>query len=127
MHDMHNTIIPEGCYNKSQLSKALSIGTTTLQIIAEQDDFPEPAGFYIANNCNRRFYPYWNLEAVKCYLEGVTFDTSIKKTTMPGPRLEKAPPYAVPAHSRQEQRQCLSFRQVFNLMRTPIYSATDRG
>lgn len=60
-------------------------------------------------------------------MEGVSFEGLYKKTSAPGPRLENAPAYAVPAHTRQERYQCLSFRQVFNLMSTPIYSETNRG
>lgn len=122
-----NTTIPEGCYNKSQLSRALGIGTSTLQILAEEADFPEPAGYYVSKNAGRRRYPYWNLEHVKCWMEGVTFEPVARKTTTPGPRLENATPWSVPAHSRQEQKQCLSFRQVFQLMSANAFTAVDRG
>lgn len=120
------TTIPEGHYNKSQLSKALGIGTSTLQLIAQDDEFPEPSGYYLSENCSRRTYPYWNLQHVKCWMEGVTFEPIERKTTMPGPRLEQAPPWAVPAHSRQEQKQCLSFRQMFQLMSGNAVNTVER-
>ena len=107
--------IPKGCYCKSILSKALNMGTNTLQAMAKEHDFPKPAGYYQCSN--RRKYPYWNLEEVKCYLDGVTYEPVKPCLKNRKPHAEDEKPWVVPAHDRGQQSKCIEFRNFYHLMK----------
>jgi hypothetical protein len=113
-----NNQIPEGCYPKTKLARALKIGTSRLQELALDDDFPEPAGYYVANQASKRRFPYWKLQTVQDWLDGNDHEIRpARNTDKPYLSLDNQPAWAVPAHDQAESMVSLATREFLTLMR----------
>ena len=102
-------IKPPDCYGKSQLPKALGIGYERFYQIADDNDFPEPDGYYVGYTMAKKRYPYWHVDTVRDFIENGT--RSGKKPK------EVEPPWAIPAYDRQESIVSIRTRIFLNLMR----------
>jgi hypothetical protein len=110
--------IPEGCYPKTKLARALKIGTSRMQELALDDDFPEPAGYYVANQASKRRLPYWKLQTVMDWLDGNEQEIRpARNTDKPYLSIADQTGWAIPAYDRQESIVSIRTRCFLNLMR----------
>ena len=112
-----NNQIPEGCYAKTDLARALKIGTMRIQNLAKEDDFPSPAGYFQSTSASKRTLPYWNLQEVKDWMDGCYVEVRAPRVKKPFQHLENQTAWAVPAHTDEEREQCLMHRNLTNIMR----------
>jgi hypothetical protein len=116
-----NSQIPEGCYPKTKLARALKIGTSRMQELALDDDFPEPAGYYCSGSMSKRRLPYWRIAVVQDWLAGNDVEVRpARNTDKPYQSADSQPGWAIPAHDQAEAMVSLNTREFLHLMRVGL-------
>ncbi len=109
--------IPENCYKKTALPKAVCMSYEKFYVLAAGPDFPDPDGFYNGNPPACKEFPYWHIDTIKDWLNSLGEDLTAKSTNKAGCHMKNKTPWAIPAHDRNESIVSIRTRTFLKLMR----------